>query len=90
MAWPVGCWIESRLRTRRSSPVRRVRSSFTAKLPPIRDAQAGMSSAAIAIDQAARLEDRQGDGKVAAAQSLQGTLFETLKNVHGDAPDGSG
>ena len=49
-----------------------------------------MSSAAIAIDQAARLEDRQGDGKVAAAQSLLGTLFETLKQAHGDAADGSG
>ncbi len=62
----------------------------TTKLPPLRDAQAGMSSAAIAIDKAARLEDRQGDGKVAAAQSLLGTLFETLTKAHGDAPDGSG
>ncbi|MGO8957620.1 MAG: hypothetical protein ACLQFR_09660 [Streptosporangiaceae bacterium] len=49
-----------------------------------------MSSAAIAIDKAARLEDRQGDGRVAAAQSLLGTLFETLQQANGDAPDGSG
>jgi hypothetical protein len=62
----------------------------TTKLPPLRDAQAGMSSAAIAIDKAARLEDRQGDGRVAAAQSLLGTLFETLRQAHGDQPDGSG
>jgi hypothetical protein len=62
----------------------------TTKLPPLRDAQAGMSSAAIAIDKAARLEDRPGDGRVAAAQSLLGTLFETLRQAHGDQPDGSG
>jgi hypothetical protein len=62
----------------------------TTKLPPLQDAQAGMSSSAIAIDKAARLEGRRGDGKVAAAQSFLGTLFETLKQAHGDAPDGSG
>jgi hypothetical protein len=62
----------------------------TTKLPPLRDAQAGMSSPAIAIDKAARLEDRQGAGRVAAAQSLLGSLFETLAKAHGDAPDGSG
>jgi hypothetical protein len=62
----------------------------TTKLPPLRDAQAGMSSAAIALDKAARLEDRQGDGKVDAAKSLLGAMFEGLQKAHGDAPDGSG
>lgn len=62
----------------------------TTKLPPLRDAQAGMSSAAIALDKAARLEDRQGDGKVDAAKSLLGTMFDTLQKAHGDASDGSG
>jgi len=62
----------------------------TTKLPPLRDAQAGMSSAAIALDKAARLEDRQGDGKVDQAKSLLGAMFEGLRKAHGDAPDGSG
>jgi hypothetical protein len=62
----------------------------TTKLPPLRDAQAGMSAAAIAIDKAARLEDRQGDGKVDQAKSLLGSLFDTMQKAHGDTPDGSG
>lgn len=62
----------------------------TTKLPPLRDAQAGMSSAAIAIDKAARLEDRQGDGRVAMARTLLGNLFDSLQAEHGDQPDGSG
>jgi hypothetical protein len=62
----------------------------TTKLPPLRDAQAGMSASAIAIDKALRLEDRNGDGRVDAARSLLGSLFQTLKDAHGDSPDGSG
>jgi hypothetical protein len=62
----------------------------TSKLPPLRDAQSGMSAAAIAIDKALRLEDRNGDGRVDAAKSLLGSLFKTLRDAHGDSPDGSG
>jgi hypothetical protein len=62
----------------------------TTKLPPLRDAQAGMSAAAIAIDKAARLEDRNGDARVDQARSLLGAMFEGLQRAHGDAPDGSG
>lgn len=62
----------------------------TVKLPPLRDAQAGMSASAIAVDKALRLEDRNGDGRVDAARSLLGSLFENLQRAHGDRPDGSG
>ena len=63
---------------------------MTTKLPPLRDAQAGMSSAAIALDKAARLEDRQGDGKVDQAKSLLSSMFESWQRAHDDALDGSG
>jgi transposase-like protein len=62
----------------------------TTDLPSLRDAQAGMAASAIGIDKALRLEDRQGDGKVDAAKSLLGAMFETLQRAHGDSPDGSG
>jgi hypothetical protein len=62
----------------------------TTRLPPLRDAQAGMSASAIAVDKALRLEDRNGDGRVDAAKSLLGSLFKTLQDAHGDSPDGSG
>ncbi len=63
----------------------------TTKLPPLRDAQAGMSSAAIAIDKAARMESANGDSRVEAARSLLGGLLSDLVDKHGDGyPDGSG
>ena len=62
----------------------------TTRLPPLRDAQAGMSASAIAVDKAAKLEDRQGDGRVDAAKSLLGGLLAGLQAVYGDSPDGSG
>ena len=49
-----------------------------------------MSASAIAVDKALRLEERNGDGRVDAAKSLLGSLFETLQKAHGDRPDGSG
>ena len=61
----------------------------TTKLPPLRDAQAGMSSAAIAIDKAARMEAANGDSRVEAARSLLGGLLSDLVDKHGDSyPDG--
>ena len=44
----------------------------TTKLPPLWDAQADMSSAAIAIDKAARMEAANSDSRVEAARSLLG------------------
>jgi hypothetical protein len=66
------------------------RELVTTKLRPLRDAQSGMSSAAIALDKAARLGDRQGDGRVDQAKSLLGAMFDSLQRAYGDAPDGSG
>lgn len=60
----------------------------TTKLPPLRDAQSGMIAAGVAIDKAAKLEDRQGDGGVDAARSLLGSLFTGLQQAYGD--DGPG
>jgi hypothetical protein len=64
----------------------------TTKLPPLRDQQSAYTSLAICLDKASRLEDRSGDGRVDAAKSLLGSLFDSLQSVHGngDRPDGSG
>lgn len=64
----------------------------TTKLPPLRDAQAGMSSAAIAIDKAARMEAANGDSRVEQARSLLGGLLTDLAAEHGDSypSDGTG
>ena len=59
-------------------------------LPPLREAQAGMSGAGIALDKAARIEQQLGDGRVIQAQSLLSALFDSLQKAHGDSPDGSG
>ena len=62
----------------------------TTKMPPLRDQQSAYTALAICVDKAARIEDRSGDGRVDAAKSLLGSLFESLQAVHGDRPDGSG
>ena len=62
----------------------------TTRLPPLRDQQAAYTSLAICMDKAGRLEDRNGDGRIDAARSLLGALFDGLKAEHGDRPDGSG
>lgn len=64
----------------------------TTKLPPLRDAQAGMSSAAIAIDKAARMEAANGDSRVEQARSLLSGLLTDMVAAHGDSypSDGSG
>jgi transposase-like protein len=64
----------------------------TTKLPPLRDAQAGMSSAAIAIDKAARMEAANGDSRVEQARTLLGGLMSDLVAAHGDSypSDGAG
>jgi hypothetical protein len=64
----------------------------TTKLPPLRDAQAGMSSAAIAIDKAARMEAANGDSRVEQARSLLRGLLTDMVSRHGDScpSDGAG
>lgn len=64
----------------------------TTKLPPLRDAQAGMSSAAIAIDKAARMEAANGDSRVEQARSLLSGLLTDMVAAHGDSypSDGAG